>query len=96
MVGLAVGGLLGSLVAVHVGHVVYGADHPLLRAKVHNAFPAVTSDQVTHVLSVLQFTVRDKAALLAWPVAAVVLQAATVIVRYFLGADATGYVARSH
>jgi hypothetical protein len=96
MVGLAVGGLLGSLVAVHIGHVVYGAQHPYLRAEVHNAFPSVPSDQVTHVLNVLRFTLRDKAALLAWPVAAVVLQAATVIVRSLRGADTTGYVARSH
>ena len=93
MVGLAMGGLLGSLVAVHVGHM---SSSPHISGPRVTAFPSPHFDQVTHVLSVLRFTLRDKAALLAWPVAAVGLQAATLIVRYFRGADTTGYVARSH
>jgi hypothetical protein len=79
VVGLAVGGLLGSLVAVHIGHIVR---HPQLQAEVHTSFPRLNSAEIARVLGYFDFTLRAKALLLAWPIAGVVLQAAVVVLRF--------------
>jgi hypothetical protein len=79
VIGLAVGGVLGSLVAAQVGHLV---QHPDLVAQIHHAFPTLDAPTVKRILGFFDFKLRWKAALVAWPFAAVVLHAATVIVRY--------------
>jgi len=77
-VGLAVGGLLGSLVAAHVGHL---AQHPNVLSVLHTWFPTITPHSAAAVLSDFDFRVRARVVLLAWPLTAVVAQAAVVGLR---------------
>jgi hypothetical protein len=79
VLGLAVGGLLGTMVAAQVGHLV---QHPDLVAQLHQAFPTLDDQTVGRVLGFFDFKLRWKAVLIAWPVAAVVMQALVVIGRY--------------
>ena len=78
VVGLAVGGLLGSLVAAQVGHL---AQHPNVLSVLHTWFPTITRHSAAAVLSDFDFRVRAKAVLMAWPFTAVVAQAAVVGLR---------------
>jgi hypothetical protein len=85
LVGLTAGGVLGSLVAVHIGHQI---QHPHLVTTLH-AVPGITHREITTVLSYFDFTVRAHGVLLAWPLAAVVMHAVALIVRYLrLGPEA--------
>lgn len=79
VVGLAVGGLLGSLVAAHVGHLV---QHPHITSALRSQFPGITARSVRTILGYFDFKVRAKAVLVAWPLAAVIVHAATAAVRY--------------
>jgi hypothetical protein len=86
VLGLAVGGLLGSLVAAHIGHHVL---QPHIVATLHQRAPHLTHTQVQAVLGYFTFKVRANAVLTAWPMAAVILHAAAVIVRQLrLGPEA--------
>lgn len=79
VIGLAVGGLLGSLVAARVGHLV---EHPHVVTALRASFPGITHHSVNTILGYFDFRVRAKAVLLAWPLAAVIVQAAIVALRY--------------
>jgi hypothetical protein len=83
VLGLAVGGLLGSLVAAQVGHLV---QHPHVVSALRTSFPGITHHSVTTILGYFDFRVRAKAVLVAWPLAAVALHAATVGLRHRLEA----------
>jgi hypothetical protein len=91
-VGLAVGGLLGSLVAAQVGHLV---QHPHVVSNLRSSFPGITRHSVTTILGYFDFKVRAKVVLLAWPVAAVLVHAASASLRYrrLSARDADGYAA---
>ncbi len=78
IIGLAVGGLLGSLVAAHVGHQV---QHPHVLSVLHTWFPTITPQSKAAVLSDFDFRVRAKAVLVAWPFVAVVAQSVVVGIR---------------
>jgi hypothetical protein len=78
VLGLAVGGLLGSLVAAHVGHLV---QHPHVVHQLHAAYPGISAHAVSAVLGYFDFKVRAGAVLLAWPIAAVATQVGVVLVR---------------
>jgi hypothetical protein len=78
-IGLALGGVLGSLVAGHVGHLV---QQPHITAALHSSFPTITHTQVTTILGYFGFKVRARAVLAAWPIAAVIVHAATVALRH--------------
>lgn len=78
-IGLAVGGVCGSLIAAHVGHHVQQPHQiTLLRA----SFPGITSHSLATILGYFNFKLRTKAVLLAWPLTAVILHSATAAVRY--------------
>jgi hypothetical protein len=76
--GLAVGGVLGSLVAAHVGHLV---EHPHIVTALRASFPGITPHSVTTILGYFDWKVRAKAVLLAWPLAAVATHAAVCELR---------------
>jgi membrane protein YqaA with SNARE-associated domain len=78
VLGLAVGGVLGSLVAAHIGHRI---QQPHIITTLHTQAPHLTHAQVRAVLGYFTFEVRAKGVFLAWPVAAVLVHAATVILR---------------
>jgi hypothetical protein len=78
VLGLAVGGLLGSLVAAHVGHLV---QHPHVVGQLASAYPGISAHAITSVLGYFDFRVRAGAVLLAWPVAAVAMQMGVVLLR---------------
>jgi hypothetical protein len=78
-VGLAVGGLLGSLVAAQVGHLV---QHPHVVSTLRSSFPGITRHSLKAILGYFDFKVRAKVVLLAWPLAAVVVHAASAALRY--------------
>jgi hypothetical protein len=75
MVGLAVGGLLGALVAAHLGH-------DIQRAHLVSAVPALraTDPHITRkvVLFYFDFEVRIRQFFVIWPITAVVLQGLVV------------------
>jgi hypothetical protein len=79
VLGLAIGGLLGSLVAAQVGHLV---QHPHVVSALRASFPGITPHSVATILSYFDFRVRAKAVLVAWPLAAVALHAVTVGLRH--------------
>lgn len=79
VVGLAVGGLLGSIVAAHVGHLV---QEPHIRSELKASFPGITTHSITTIVGYFGFRVRARAVLVAWPIAAVALHAATAAFRY--------------
>jgi hypothetical protein len=78
VVGLAVGGVLGSLVAAQVGHLV---QHPHVVASLRSSFPGITRHSVKTILGYFDFKVRANAVLLAWPTAAVLVRVASALVR---------------
>jgi hypothetical protein len=78
LLGLALGGVLGSLVAAHVGHVV---QHPHVVSALTNAYPGISAHTIASILGYFDFRVRAGAVLLAWPVAAVATQAGVVLLR---------------
>lgn len=78
MLGLAVGGLLGMLVAARVGHRV-GHDH--LTAVLQTGFPGITPKGVKLVLGYFDFSVRAKGVLLSWPLMSILLNALIVWLR---------------
>jgi hypothetical protein len=78
IIGLAVGGLLGSLVAAHIGHHVQS---PHVAALLHRSFPGITAHSQSVILSYFDFSLRMKAMLVVWPLTAVVLQACVVSLR---------------
>jgi hypothetical protein len=79
VIGLAVGGLLGSLVAARVGHLVR---QPHIVADLHTSFPGITHHSVTVIVGYFDFRVRATAVLVAWPLAAVLVHAAASALRY--------------
>jgi hypothetical protein len=79
VIGLAVGGVLGSIVAAQLGHHL---QQPHVVATLRSSFPGITHHSVTEILSLFTFELRTKAALLAWPITAIVLHAASVLLRY--------------
>jgi hypothetical protein len=78
-VGLAVGGLLGSMVAAQVGHLVQS---PHIVSTLRASFPGISHHSVTTIVGYFGFTVRAKAVLVAWPLAAVIVHAAAASLRY--------------
>jgi hypothetical protein len=79
VIGLAAGGIVGSLVAAHVGTAV---QQPHLVASVHAQMANVKPTDIKRILYFFNFKVRANAALLVWPITAVALVAINVIVRY--------------
>jgi hypothetical protein len=86
IVGLAIGGLLGSLVAAHVGHLVREPD---FTSGLKAAFPGITPASVKTIQGYFGFTVRMKAVLLAWPIAAVLVHTAGIGLRAWRERSAT-------
>lgn len=79
VLGLAIGGLLGSLVAAHVGHLV---QEPHILSQLKASFPGITPHSLTTITGYFGYRVRARAVLVAWPIAAVVLHGATAAFRY--------------
>jgi hypothetical protein len=79
VLGLAIGGLLGSIVAAHVGHLVQS---PHILSELKASFPGISAHSLTTIVGYFGFRVRARAVLVAWPVAAVALHAATAAFRY--------------
>lgn len=84
VLGVAVGGVLGSLVALHIGTAV---QQPHIVSSVHANVPNVRPADISRILMFFNFRVRARAAILAWPFTAVVLVGLNVIVRYFRNPD---------
>jgi hypothetical protein len=85
VLGLAVGGFLGSLVAAHIGIHVQQPDpaqQQQTAAVLRHIAPGITQHQIDGVVNLFSFRVRANAVLVAWPIAAVILHAAAVISRY--------------
>jgi hypothetical protein len=76
--GLAVGGVLGSIVAARVGHLV---GHHDLTGVLHSSLPQVSDKVDRLILHYFDFTVRAKPVLVAWPAAATLLNTLIVAVR---------------
>lgn len=87
MIGLAVGGILGTLVAAHLGHRI---QQPHLVASLKHAFPGITPSGVKTLLGYFGFTLRIKSLLLVWPIVAIVLNAAVIGLRYLRERTAHG------
>jgi hypothetical protein len=79
VVGLAVGGVLGSLAAAHVGHLV---QQPHIVAALRSSFPGVTHSTITQLLGYFGFRVRARSVLVAWPIAAVAMQLLVLALRH--------------
>jgi Flp pilus assembly pilin Flp len=77
--GLAAGGLLGSLVAAQVGHLV---QQPHIVSSLHASFPGITPHSVKTIVGYFGFKVRARAVVVAWPLAAVSVHAAAAALRY--------------
>ncbi len=71
-IGLAVGGLLGALVAARVGHL---AGHRDLTNVLRARAPGISSADIKLVLSYFDFSARWKSVLFTWPLASVLLNA---------------------
>jgi hypothetical protein len=84
VIGVALGGVLGSLVAAHVGTTV---QQPHIVSLVHANVPNVAPADISRILMFFNFRVRAHAAILAWPFTAVVLVGLNVIVRYLRNPD---------
>jgi hypothetical protein len=68
VLGLAVGGLLGALVAARVGEL---ARHHQTVSTIAKVVPGATSEQTSKILDYFGFHVRATGVLLFWPIAAV-------------------------
>jgi membrane protein YqaA with SNARE-associated domain len=79
VVGLAIGGLLGSIVAARVGHLV---EHPHIVIAIRAGFPGITPHSVTAIVGYFDFRVRARAVLVAWPLTAVALHAVLATLRH--------------
>lgn len=90
VVGLAVGGVLGSLVAAQVGHLV---QHPHVVAALHAGFPTLAHHQIATILGYFDFRVRARAVLVAWPLAAVMVHSAVTTLRNWLNSRRSGTTA---
>jgi hypothetical protein len=77
--GLVVGGVLGSLVAAHVGHLV---QHPHVVSALQTSFPGITHQSLATILGYFDFKVRARAVLVAWPLAAVLVHLGATSLRY--------------
>jgi H+/Cl- antiporter ClcA len=80
VLGLAIGGFLGSLVAAHVGHLV---QQPHLVTTLRASYKGITPHSIKALLGYFDFKVRAKAVLLAWPIAAIAMHGVVVVVRFF-------------
>jgi hypothetical protein len=81
MLGLAVGGLLGMLVAARVGHLMGRHDlYDTLRTRYPNPTAAVDKQLRAYVLT-WDLRVRAQGVLLSWPLAAVLLNGVTIALR---------------
>jgi hypothetical protein len=78
VVGLAVGGVLGSLAAAQLGHLV---QNPHLATTLRATYPGITNTSVKQLLGYFGFRLRTKSVVLAWPVAAVILQLGVLALR---------------
>jgi hypothetical protein len=90
VLGLAVGGVLGSLVAAHLGHQIQHPSivAPRLVADLKALAPRLSHHQILGYLNTFDFTLRADAMLLAWPMTAVIVHAASLVVRSLrLGTD---------
>ncbi|HTW20289.1 MAG TPA: DUF2567 domain-containing protein [Mycobacteriales bacterium] len=72
VIGLAVGGILGSLVAAQVGHL---EQHPHVVSALNAAYPGLSRHSVRTILGYFDFKLRAEGVLVAWPVAAVAAHA---------------------
>lgn len=84
VIGVAAGGLLGSLAAAHLGTAV---QQPHIVASIHEQVKGVKPADVTRILHFFTFKVRAHEVLLAWPVTGVVLVALNVVVRSLRNLD---------
>jgi hypothetical protein len=81
MIGLAAGGMLGSLVAMTVGEAARAHVNDQLFAAFHHLYPTVAAGTLRQYAGYFDFSVRAKAVLIAWPLAAVILHAAVIVTR---------------
>lgn len=79
VVGLAVGGVLGSIVAARVGHLI---EHPHIVVAIRASFPGITPHSVAAIVGYFDFRVRARAVLVAWPLTAVVLHTVLATLRH--------------
>jgi hypothetical protein len=68
VIGLAAGGILGSLVAAHVGHQI---GHRQMVSALGRTFPDARPGGIKAFLTYYDFRVRAQEVLIGWPVAAV-------------------------
>ena len=80
VVGLAVGGVLGSLVAARVGHLESSTRTSWSPCRA--SFPGITPHSVATILGYFDFRVRARAVLVAWPLTAVVLHTVLATLRH--------------
>jgi len=78
VIGLAAGGVLGALVAAHVGHQI--GQHALT-STIHHYVPTAPAAQVKPFIQEVGFTLRWRVGLFAWPFAAVGVLAGIVALR---------------
>jgi hypothetical protein len=84
VVGLAVGGVLGALVAAHIGHRL-GHDH--IASSLSRLFPGAPHRQVNAFLGYYDFKLRAVGVAMAWPLAAVVADLAVLGARSLRGSQ---------
>jgi hypothetical protein len=74
VLGLAAGGVVGGLVAAHVGELA--RQHEFAIATLHHRFPHAKRAALAAFRTTVKFQLRTHAALLAWPIVATVVVAA--------------------
>jgi hypothetical protein len=77
-VGLAVGGVLGTLVAAHVGHAIA---QPHVVHTLRASFPGITNGSVHTIVGYFGFRLRSRSVLFVWPIVAVILHGCAVALR---------------
>jgi hypothetical protein len=82
VIGLVAGGLLGSLIAAHLGH---HTQRPMQLAYLKAHAPGFSDAIDAKILHYFVFEVRAKGVLLAWPIAAVLLHGLTVLIAVMRG-----------
>lgn len=81
-IGLAVGGLLGMIVADRVGHLIgHHAFDASVASAVRSIIPNATDKGVQYVTGLFELKVRAKAVLFSWPIVAVALNVLVMGVR---------------
>ncbi|HTR71142.1 MAG TPA: hypothetical protein VMH41_13065 [Mycobacteriales bacterium] len=78
VVGLAVGGVLGSLVAAQVGHRV---EVGRTTATLHRLFPSISAHSVAVIEGYFGFSLRMRSMIVVWPLTAVILHGVVVALR---------------